>query len=68
MVHTNPGIIKRGCEGLQTKAPVSDSSFWLIVLMKFPKMLQTEMHKFLVMDQLKFHFVEETKIIDMYLL
>ena len=45
MVYTNPGIIKRGCEGLQTKAdPVSDSSFWLIVLMKFPKMLQTEMH------------------------
>ena len=23
----NPGIIKRGCEGLQTKAPVSDSTF-----------------------------------------
>lgn len=65
MVYTNPGIIKRGCEGLQTKAPVSDSSFWLIVLMKFPKMLQTEMHKFLVME---FHFMEETKIIDTYLL
>lgn len=37
MVYTNPGIIKRGCEGLQTKTPVSDSTFWLIVLMKFPK-------------------------------
>ena len=56
MVYTNPGIIKRGCEGLQTKASVSDSSFWLIVLMKFPKMLQTEMHKFLVME---FHFMED---------
>ena len=41
--NTNPGIIKRGCEGLQTKTPVSDSSFWLIVLMN-PEMMQTEMH------------------------